>query len=125
MHKVVGLYCGKNEHGETRVWDNYGRIVENIRAFALCSSMIDNDASWTAYFVMVNAEDQEAYLHGVRRLAREKVVVCGVLMELLFRTEFDSVGDPGVRLVSLPLNDESIITEVEYIGPCDDGAFIQ
>lgn len=125
MHKVTMLYCGKNEHDETRVWDNYGRIVENIRAFALCSSMIDNDAAWTAYFVMVEAEDQEAYLHGVRRLAREKVTVCGRLMELLFRTEFDSVGDPGVRLVSLPLADDTIVTEVEFIGPGDVDVFDQ
>lgn len=121
MHKVTHLYCGKNETtGETRVWDNYGRIVENVRAFAMCGSMIDNDVAWTAYFVMVEAEDLEAYLHGVRRLAREKVVIGEKPLELLFRTEFDSAGYPGVQLLTLPLQDESLIVEVEYINPGDE-----
>ena len=120
MHCVTHLNCGKNEHGETMVWDNYGRIVENVRAMAICASMIDNDADWTVYFVMVNAEDQESYLHGVRRLAREKVMVGERELEFLFRTEFDMVGFPGVQMMTLRLADDDIITEVEYIAPGDD-----
>ena len=121
MHKVTHLYCGKNDHGETRVWDNYGRIVENVRAFAVCSSMVGDDMNWTAYFVFVNAEDQESYLHGVRRLAREEIQIGEKVFELLFRTEFDSAGFPGVQLITLPLAETSIAIEAEFVGIDDDG----
>ena len=113
MHKVTALSIGTDGEGRTRVWDNYGRLVENMHD-VFFNSTISKDAAHRLTVYMSDAYQMHDYLHGVRRLAIEKVVIDGENVEMLFRTD-DACSNPGRPILHICLSDPDLSVDIAWI----------